>query len=104
MYELRADNNSTICLKIDGGSMEKLPVFIINNYWAESKPEAGCVVLNGTPLIENSDYFAHFDNPHNQLIIGLNKMITTDEARLYIDNDFEGGALMTGATKKMNWG
>lgn len=105
MYELRADNNSTICLKIDGGSIRRnFPVFIINNYWAESKPEAGCVVLNGTPLIENSDYFAHFDNPHNQLIIGLNKMITTDEARLYIDNDFEGGALMTGATKKMNWG
>ncbi|NLG17507.1 MAG: hypothetical protein GX556_09290, partial [Fibrobacter sp.] len=104
-YELRADNNGSISLKIDGGSISRnFPVFLINNYWAETKPAAGCVVLNGASLNEDTDYHVHFDNQNNQLIIGLNKIISSDEACLYIDNDFEDGHMMSGETKKMSWG
>ncbi|NLG18345.1 MAG: hypothetical protein GX556_13515 [Fibrobacter sp.] len=104
-YELRADNNGSISLKIDGGSIRRnYPVFVIHNYWAEAKPRSGCVVLNGTSLTEGTDYHLYFDDQNNQLIIGLNKVISTDEACLYIDNDFEEGYMMSGETKKMSWG
>ena len=105
MYELRADNNNTLHIKISGGAVNRcFPVFQIHNYWASSKPAAGCVVYNGASLTENTDYFADFDNTYNTLTLGLNKIVTTDAIPLYIDNDFTNGFQLTGAAKEMSWG
>ena len=105
MYELRADNNNTVHIKIDGGSVKRyFPAFQIHNYWASSKPAAGCVVYNGATLTENSDYFAELDNTYKTLTLGLNKIVSADGVPLYIDNAFTSGYQLTGATKKMSWG
>ena len=104
-YELRADNNNTVHFKIDGADISRcFPVFHINNYWAESKPKAGCVVLNGTALVENTDYYAVFDNQNNTLTIGLNKIISMDQTHLYIDDGYSAGYQMAEETRKMSWG
>ena len=105
MYELRADNNNSLHIKIDGGSVNRyFPVFQINNYWAASKPAAGCVVYNGVSLSENTDYFAEIDNTYKTLTLGLNKIVTADAIPLYIDDAFTNGYQLTGAAKEMSWG
>ena len=105
MYELRADNNNTVHLKLDGGSVPRnFPVFHIHNYWAASKPAAGCVRLNGITLVENADYYADFDDTYNLLTIGLNKTISSNGVLLYIDDGYANGYQVTGTTKKMSWG
>ena len=104
-YQVRADNNNTVHLKIDGGTTTRyFPVFMVENYWATAKPAVGCVVLNGTALTENTDYFAYFDDTRNELILGLNKYMSSDETRLYIDDSYENGASMVTSTPKMSWG
>ncbi|MBN1600161.1 MAG: DUF2341 domain-containing protein, partial [Chitinispirillaceae bacterium] len=104
-YHLRADNNNTIHFIIDGGTtLHYFPSFTIENYWATTKPAAGCVVLNGTALIENSDYYAYIDDPRNTLKIILNRIISTDDIHVYIDESHADGYQMIGATKKMSWG
>ncbi|NLG16032.1 MAG: hypothetical protein GX556_01735 [Fibrobacter sp.] len=105
MYELRADNNNTVFLKIDGHSVYRnYPLFHIHNYWASSKPAVGCVTFNGTALSENSDYFATLDNTNKILTIGLNRVITSEGAQLYIDDGYANGHRTLVPTQKMNWG
>ena len=105
IYDLRADNNSTIHIKIDGANVNRyFPVFKLRNYWAATKPLPECVVLNGKKLEEGNDYYADLDNTGRVLSIGLNKILSEDEMQLYIDDKYSSGYQMTGETKKMSWG
>ncbi|MBN1602063.1 MAG: DUF2341 domain-containing protein [Chitinispirillaceae bacterium] len=104
-YHLRADNNNAVFFSIDGGTTQhNFPSFTIENYWATSKPAAGCVTLNGSALTENTDYYAYLDDIRNTLKITLNKNISTDGNLLYIDDNYPSGYQSVGATKKMSWG
>ena len=105
VYHVRADNNNTIHLLIDGGTnLRYCPVFKVDNYWAASKPSAGCVVLNGTALVENVDYYAKLDAKCNNLEIALNKVIISNDAQLYIDDNNPDGYQRVGPTRKLSYG
>ena len=104
-YRLRANNDNSINLFIDGGVLNRhFPVFQISNYWASSKPASGCVVLGSKSLAEGNDYYAVLDDSTNTLTLALNETIQSDAVNLYIDNDFAQGYQMAGETKRMVWG
>ncbi|KMQ52943.1 hypothetical protein CHISP_0164 [Chitinispirillum alkaliphilum] len=99
-YHLRADDNSTTHFHIDGSRVaRRFPVFEIANYWSESLPAA--VVLNGSPLVLNDDYYAHLRG--QKLSIGLNRVIASN-SRLFIDKQSDRGAHMINPSKTLSWG
>jgi autotransporter-associated beta strand protein len=104
-YMVRASNDNAIQIKIDGGTIpRRFPVFQIANYWATSKPAAGCVVLDGVALTEGTDYYADLNDQYNNLTIGFNKSIRADSVRIYVDDKNPNGAKAVTPTPKMNWG
>lgn len=104
-YMVRASNDNSINLTIDGGTItRRFPVFLISNYWATSKPSAGCVVFNGVTLTEGTDYYANLDDRFKNLVIGFNKIVYTDSLRIYVDDNNPNGARAVIPTPKMSWG
>ncbi|MFP4015209.1 MAG: autotransporter-associated beta strand repeat-containing protein, partial [Chitinispirillaceae bacterium] len=102
-YQVRADNNSALHIEIDGSEIARRhPVFEIANYWGDVAPSAGAVMLDGTALVEGTDYYAKV--VENRLFLGLNKMVSRDNARLYVHKSSGEGAQAVGPTKKMEWG
>ncbi|MFP4681126.1 MAG: autotransporter-associated beta strand repeat-containing protein [Chitinispirillaceae bacterium] len=102
-YQVRADNNSALHVEIDGGEITRRhPVFEIANYWSDDVPAAGAVLLDGTALVDGTDYYTKLDE--NRLFLGLNKMISWDDARLYVHKSSAKGAQLVGETRKMKWG
>ncbi|KMQ52932.1 Fibronectin type III domain protein [Chitinispirillum alkaliphilum] len=99
-YKIRADDNSTVHFYIDGSTTpRRYPFFHIANYWSDQLPAA--VVLNGSPLIKDQDYFVHLRG--RELFIGLNRVITGD-FRLFVDNASGEGAYKVNPVPKMSWG
>jgi autotransporter-associated beta strand protein len=104
-YHLRANNDNTVHFTIDGSTYHhSYPSLTIENYWATTKPAAGCVVCNGIVLTENTGYYAYLDDGRNTLRIVLNKTISSDGITIYIDDNNTDGYQMVGAAKKMSWG
>ncbi len=94
VYDTRANNENTLQILIDGdNNPRRFPAFRIANYWATSKPAPGCVRLGGEILIEGYDYFADLIDEWNLLYIGLNKVILSNSASLYIDDANSQGAV-----------
>lgn len=105
LYQIRADNNNTVHLIMHGGTVSRYyPIFKIENYWASSKPQAGCVVLDGTALTENSDYYVYFNSVKKELVLGLNKILNNEEVVLYIDDSYSDGSKRVNPVRKMSWG
>ncbi len=104
-YHVRADNNHTLHVRIDGGNtIRYFPTFFIENYWKSTPPANGCVLLDGVTLSENTDYFTKIDNYRHTLTIALNKVVSANETRLYIDDSDPDGYRKVDETKKMSWG
>ncbi|MDO5575520.1 MAG: autotransporter-associated beta strand repeat-containing protein, partial [Fibrobacter sp.] len=87
VYDVRANNNNTLDLYIDGGTItRRFPIFRIANYWSTSVPASGCVRLGNRILVENTDYYADLIDGWNVLYIGLKRVIVSDSVNLYIDD------------------
>jgi hypothetical protein len=104
-YQVRADNNNSVHMRIDGRRYkQRFPVFQIDNYWGAAKPAANCVVYNGSALTENTHYFCWLDNVHHKLYVALNKTMSADSTLLYVDDKNGEGSRAITQTKKMVWG
>jgi hypothetical protein len=104
-YQVRADNNNTVHLRIDGGTHKRrFPVFQIDNYWGAAKPAANCVVYKGSALTENTHYFCKLDAVFHKLYIALNKIVAADSTLLYIDDKNTEGSRAVTPARKMVWG
>ena len=101
-YMLRATNNNTIELRIDGTTARPLrfPVFQIANYWAADTPK---VVNYDGSWIATSDYLVTLDDANNLLTIGFDKKVITTDLRIFIDDKDSSGAYLTGPMPKMYW-
>ncbi len=104
MYMLRASNNNTIHFTIDGSATTPhyFPILQIDNYWATSKPTA--VYYNGSWLTENTHYYAKLKDDENLLYLGFDKIVTSSDLQIYIDDTDQTGAFTTDPMPKMTYG
>ncbi|MFC1476496.1 DUF2341 domain-containing protein [Fibrobacterota bacterium] len=103
-YMLRADNNNTIHIKIDGSSAEPeyFPIFQIANYWQTHTPYA--VYYDGSRMATTADYITSLDDDDNILYLGFNKKVTTTDLLIYIDDTDSSGAFMVDPMPTMTYG
>jgi hypothetical protein len=103
-YMVRASNNNTMELKIDGtGTVPRqFPVFQIANYWATSAPKA--VYYDGAWQSTPANYIADLNDEYNILTIGFNSAVKNSGLRIYIDDNDSSGAYMTDPMPAMTWG
>lgn len=100
VYDTRASDDNSLHVLINGeNTPRRFPVFRIANYWATSKPAAGCVRLNGIALTEGTDYYVDLIDGWNLLYIGLNRTIMSNSVRLYIDDGNSKGAVVRSTPK-----
>jgi hypothetical protein len=106
MYQVRADNNSTVHLRIDGNTNKRrFPVFQIDNYWGTAVPTPGsCVRYNGSALTENTHYFTWLSTTYRKLFIAFNKTVSADSTLIYMDDKNAEGSRAITPARKMVWG
>jgi hypothetical protein len=104
LYMLRATNNNTMHLQIDGTATvpRRFPIFQIANYYASAAPKA--VYYHNSWQSTTANYIAGFNDADNMVTVGFNKRVTTPGLRVYIDDTDSSGAFMVGPMPRMYWG
>ena len=96
-YKLRADNNNRMVALINGNAAQTRlqPSFGITNWSASTAPKY--VYLNGVRLKPNVDFVADTITSGSELVLQLNKALTTADQTLFVDDDDSTGYMGTAA-------